>query len=214
MKILLKKLFCILNLYPDKNQKWILSSVCISGLLITYSHPILLKTIISQLPAEWLAFESLAVSITALIIGAIWRGCIRKQAINYFLYLAIIESLCGCLLGLYLCFIHFNVWVFAIASLIYTTLITTFVGKCLLFFRSRLWIEKEREIYDNNNEIVGGIVCVIGYLLALIVMPSLKVALFLWAICCIIDDIGWIIVYIKEKDRLKIRDGDEKIKIN
>lgn len=175
---------------------------------------LLLKTIISQLPAEWLAFESLAVSITALIIGVMWRGWIRKKAVQWFLYMAIIESICCCLLRLYLCFIHFNIWLFAIASLIYSTLITTFVGKCLLYFRSKLWNERGREVYDNNNEIVGGIVCVIGYLMALIMMPSLKVAIFLWAICCIIDDIGWIIVYAKEKDKLNIDDRDEKIKIN
>ena len=69
-------------------------------------------------------------------------------------------------------------------------------------FKAKLWIEKEREIYDNNVSIVSGIVCVIGYLLALIALPSLKFALFLWSICCIIDDIGWIIVYHKNRDAL------------
>lgn len=99
LKKLFKKLLNVLNVHPDKNQRWLLASVCLSGLLITYSYPMLLKTIISQLPAEWLAFESLAMSV---------------------------------------------------------------------------------------------------------------VALFLWSICCIIDDIGWIIVYIKEKDKLKINDDEHE----
>ena len=71
-------------------------------------------------------------------------------------------------------------------------------------FKAKLWIEKEREVYDNNADIVSGIVCVVGYLLALVALPSLKVSLFLWSICCIIDDIGWIIVYVKNKSILKL----------
>ena len=69
-------------------------------------------------------------------------------------------------------------------------------------FKVKLWIEKEREIYDNNS-IIGGIVCIIGFTAALLFMPSLKTALFILAICCIIDDIGWIIVYSKNKNTLK-----------
>ena len=193
----------LINIHPDSNQKWLLISLVISGLLITYAHPTLLKAIISGLPAQWIAFQSLAASIAALLMGMIWKGKIREKAIKWFFYLALIESICGFLLGLYLCFIEFNVWVFAIASLIYTTVISTFVGKCIMTFKAKLWIEKEREIYDNNADIVSGIVCVIGYLFALVALPSLKVSLFLWAICCIFDDIGWLIVYSKNKLVLK-----------
>lgn len=194
---MLTKILSYINVHPDNNQKWLLMSLVISGLLITYAHPTLVKEIITNLPAQWIAFESLAASIAGLLIGMIWQKNIRKVAINNFLLLAITESLCGCLLGLYLCFIKWNVWVFAIASLVYTTIISTFVGKCIMAFKAKLWFEKEREIYDNNVSIVYGIVCIIGYMTALVALPSLKVSLFLWSICCIFDDIGWIIVYKK-----------------
>ena len=200
---MIKKLLGYINIHPDDNQKWLLLSLVISGLLITYAHPTLLKEIISNLPAQWIAFESLAASIAGLLIGVIWKKGVRSKAIKYFLYLAITESMCGCLLGLYLCFINWNVWVYAIASLIYTTIISNFVGKCVMAFKAKLWIEKDREVYDNNVSIVSGIVCVIGYVLALVALPSLKVSLFLWAICCIFDDVGWIIVYKKNKLILK-----------
>ena len=200
---MIKKLLGYINVHPDKNQSWLLVSLVISGLLITYAHPTLVKEIISNLPAQWIAFESLAASIAGLLIGVIWQKNIRKTAIKYFLFLAITESLCGCLLGLYLCFICWNVWVFAIASLIYSTIISTFVGKCIMAFKAKLWIEKEREIYDNNVGIISGIVCIIGYVFALVALPSLKVSLLLWSMCCIIDDIGWIIVYNKNKEVLR-----------
>jgi hypothetical protein len=199
---MVERILGYINIRPDKNQSWLLMSTVISGLLITYAHPTLVKEIISNLPAQWIAFESLAASIAGLLIGVIWQKNVRKKAIRYFFYLASAESLCGCLLGLYLCFIEWNVWVFAIASLIYSTIKSTFVGKCIMAFKAKLWIEKEREIYDNNVGIVSGIVCILGYFCALFALPSLKVALFLWSVCCIFDDIGWLIVYTKNKEEL------------
>ena len=195
----LKKIF---NIHPDKNQRWILISIAISTLLITYSHPKLTKVVIDALPAEWIAFESMAISIAALLVGMSWKGKIRKKAIKYFLILAIIECTCGFLLGMYLCFIDFNVWAYAVGSLLYSSLITTFVGKCLMCFKAKLWVDKEREVYDNNTSIVIGIVCIIGYLFALFAMPSKEVAIFLWGLCCIFDDIGWVIVYYKNRKEL------------
>lgn len=199
---MLKKILSLINIHPDSNQKYLLISLVISGLLITYAHPTLLKVLVSELPAQWIAFQSLSMSIAGLLIGMIWKGKLRENAIKYFFYLALVESVCGCLLGLYLCFISFNVWIFAIASLIYSSLISTFVGKCIMAFKAKLWIEKDREIYDNNASIVSGIVCVVGYLFAILALPSLKLSLFLWSICCIIDDIGWIIVYKINKTKL------------
>lgn len=203
MKKLIEKIQNLINVHPDRNQRYILLSVAISGLLATYVNPVLIKAIITELPSQWLAFESLVMSLSELIIGILWRGAIRKGAIKRFSILAITESTLGFLVGVYLCFIEFNPWTYAIASLIYAAFISTFVGKCIMFFKSRLWTEHDREVYDNNSSIVIGIVCIVGYLLAIILSPPLKLALFLWAICCIVDDIGWIIVYIKNKQSLE-----------
>lgn len=197
MDKVLSKLSDIFNIHPDKNQRWLLWSMAISGLIGTYTSPMLVKTVITDLPAQWLAIESVVLSITGLLIGMLWKGKIREKAIKNFATLAIIECTCTFLLAMYLCFIEYNPWVYGVASLIYTSLIVIFIGKCIMCFKAKLWIEREREIYDNNMSIVYGIVCVIGYLFALFAMPSLQLALFLWGFCCIFDDIGWIIVYFK-----------------
>ena len=196
---MIDKILNFLNLHPDHNQKWLLWSMAISTLLGTYTHPQLFKTVISDLPAEWLAIDSLVMSVSGLIIGALWKGKLRIKAVKRFATLAIIESSCGFLLAMYLCFIQYNPWVYGVASLIYSSMVMIFVGKCIMCFKAKLWVEREREIYDNNTSIVSGIVCIIGYLVALVAMPSLSVALFIWGLCCIIDDIGWIIVYLKNK---------------
>lgn len=203
MKNFFKKILNILNVHPDSNQIWILTSLFLSGLLITYIHPAIVKEIYSSLPAEWIAFESLASSIAGLVVGILWQKTIRRGVIKYFLIFAVSESVLGCLLGLFLTFVYYDVWIFAIASLVYSAFITTFVSKCIMAFKAKLWVERERETYDNNQSIIAGIVCIIGFSMALLFMPSLKLAIFIWALCCIIDDIGWCIVYIKNKNELK-----------
>ena len=198
-----KKLLDILNIHPDKNQVWILLSLFFSGMISTYVGPAIVKEIYSNLPAEWIAFESLASSIAGFVVGIIWKGGVRKGAIKTFSIFAITESTIGCLLGFFLVFVHYDVWIFAISTLVYSSFITTFVMKCIMAFKATLWQEKEREIYDNNNSIVIGVTCITGFGLALLMMPSLRLAIFLWGLCCVVDDIGWIIVYNKNKKELK-----------
>ena len=200
---IISKILTLLNIHADSNQKWLLISMFFSGLFVTYVSPQISKSVITQLPAEWIAFEALFSSIVGLIIGMIWKGKFRHDIIQYFVIFCICECLAGFIMAMYLVFINYNVWVLAITQLIYVNFICTLVGKCIMAFKAKLWPEKEREIYDNNLSIVSGITCIIGFGIALLMMPSLNVALFIWGLCCIIDDIGWIIVYIKNEKILK-----------
>ena len=79
---MIKQILDKLNIKTDSNQKWILLSLFISGLLITYTGPVIAKSIITALPAEWIAFQSLFSSISALIIGMMWQGRIRRKKIK------------------------------------------------------------------------------------------------------------------------------------
>ena len=193
----------MLNLQVDNNQKWILISLFISGLMMTYINPRITKEIFSELPAEFIAAQALVMSVTTFLISIIWKGKLREKAIRYFMYLITIESLCGFALGIYLTFIEYDVWLFAIASLIYSCLISSLVAKCIMAFKSQLWSEKAREGYDNNQQVIASITCIVGFLASFILMPSLKVATFIWGLCCLIDDIGWGIVYYRNRQKLK-----------
>ena len=53
---MIKQILDKLNIKTDSNQKWILLSLFISGLLITYTGLVIAKSIITALPAEWIAF--------------------------------------------------------------------------------------------------------------------------------------------------------------
>lgn len=203
MKKLFKKLLLILNLHIDDNQKWIISWVFVFGLINTYISPAITKEIVSNLPAEFIAAQSLTVSLSGFIIGIIWKGKLREKAIKYFELLIATESILAFLIGMYLTFASYSVWLFAISNVLYVSLISIFIGKCLMAFRGKLWAEKEREIYDNNNAIVGGITCILGFGLSILFMPSIKTAIFIWACCCLLDNIGWGIVYWKNRHELR-----------
>ena len=96
---LFKRLLDLLNIHPDENQRWTLSTLFIVGLLDAYVEPAISKAWVTELPAEWLAFQSLFYSVVGLFIGMIWKGWVRRKAIQWFTVLCIIEqasaSACG-----------------------------------------------------------------------------------------------------------------------
>lgn len=147
-----QKILTFFNIQPNENQKWLLLSMFFSGLLLTYSNPTITKAIISELPAEWLV-QALVSSIAALVIGMLWKGKIRLKAIKWFFGLTISESVIGCLLSWYLAFIDYNVWVFAIASLIYTTFITMFVGNALWHLKQHCGMTRNVSYTITTNQL-------------------------------------------------------------
>ena len=196
------KLLHLLNLKLDRNQTYIFLSMFVCGILITYITPVIIKDIYSKLPSSWIAFESLVGSISSLLLSIIWKNNIRRGAINRFMLLVIVESICGVVLCSYLLFVDYNIWVLAISQLVYTTFITGFIGKCIMVFKSKLWNNESRENYDNNAAIIGGMTCILGYSFAIFFEPSITFALALWGIAYLVDDIGWAIVYWKNRETL------------
>ena len=197
-----KKILNLFNLKLDSNQKYIVVSLILCSLLCSYISPVIIKDIYTKLPSEWIAFESLVGSISGFLISIFWRDTIRRQAIKKFLTLVIGETVCGILVCAYLLLIDYNIWVLAIAQLIYTTFITSFVCKCIMVFKSKLWNNKDRETYDNNIEIVSCLTSILGYLIAILAEPNIYLAIFLWGVAYLVDDIGWAIVYFKNKELL------------
>lgn len=205
----MNKILNILNLKLDRNQVYIFLSMFICGLLSTYVFPVIIKDIYSQLPSSWIAFESLVGSVSGLLISVAWKNSIRQGAIKRFMGFVIAETICGVVLCAYLLFIDYNIWVLAVSQLIYTTFVTSFVGKCIMVFKSKLWNNESREHYDNNASIIAGLTCILGYSLALFFEPSIKFALSLWGIAYLVDDIGWAIVFWKNREQLTDIKEDE-----
>ena len=56
--------------------------------------------------------------------------------------------------------------------------------------------------YDNNMEVVTCLISILGYLIAILAEPNIYLAIFLWGVAYLVDDIGWAIVYFKNKELL------------
>jgi hypothetical protein len=96
----------------------------------------------------------------------------------------------------------FNVWVYAIGSLIYIGLISVFLSRVEIAFKSKLFAERERENFDNDMELAASSSSLIGFGIASLVEIPLSTALTLWGIAWI-GNLGWIMVYLKNKNTLK-----------
>lgn len=133
----------------------------------------------------------------------VWKGNFRKAVLKNFVLFAIVESVTAFCLAMWLAFVAWNVWIYAIFSLLYVSLVSLTISRCIMVFKTKLWNEKTRELHDNTASVVRDLALIIGGLMAMIFCPSLKLALVLWGIACVVDDIGWIITWLKLKDILK-----------
>ncbi len=200
---MVERLFNFFNIKLQPYQGLLALSMFWSVLLNAYFCPVLCKTSVSALPSQWLAFEGVWCCTVSLLIGMVWKGNFRKAVIKNFVWFAVVESAVSFCLAMWLAFVAWNVWIYAIFSLLYVSLVSLTISRCIMVFKTKIWNEKSRELHDNTASIVRDLALIIGGLMAMLFCPCLKLALVLWGIACIIDDIGWIITYLKLKDLLK-----------
>ena len=77
------------------------------------------------------------------------------------------------------------------------------INRCIMVFKTKIWNEKSRELYDNTASVVRDLALVIGGTCAMLFCPDLKTSLILWGVACLADDIGWIMTWLKLKDVLE-----------
>jgi uncharacterized protein YacL len=185
----------------DKNI--IIGFQFISDILICIGWPTIHKVCIELLPTRYLAFEQLAISFFLILFCSLWKkDTFREKSINIFYYLSLFELISGMVLA-FLMSIWFNVWVYAIGSLIYTSAISVLLSRIIIAFKAALFKEKDREDFDNDYQLTSSISSLIGCGLALIYPPSLTISLILWGIACL-NNLGWVIVYKRNKIKLNL----------
>lgn len=57
-------------------------------------------------------------------------------------------------------------------------------------------------MYDNTASIFRNGVAMLGFAIAILAMPTLNAAILMWGVGCIFDDIGWVVVYRKTRERI------------
>lgn len=201
LKFILDKL----NIRLDDNQKWIALSYFVFGTIYSYTSPTFIKEYGMHLPAQFFSFEAIVCALSAILVGMVWQGRVRILSVKWFVYFALAESMVAFSVAMYLVFIDYNIWILALSCVIYTNLISVFVGKCIMTFRTKIWNEEAREIYDNNNSIIGNASALIGSVLSWLCMPSVRMCVLLWGISCLLDNIAWCCLYWRHRDVLLIK---------
>lgn len=202
LKRFVDKILVLLNINIQKDQGWLLMTSCITGLIYAFSFAPIQKEVVSKMPTQFLSFQALWFCLSALVIGIIWKGRPRRFAIRYYVILAVVESVAAFLLSMYLVFVRYSVWIYAISSMLYSSIVVMFAAKCIMMFESRLWTAGAREAFDNTASVVRNITAIVGFGCASLFVPSLRMAIFMWGLGCIFDDVGWIIVYTINRDRI------------
>ena len=196
-------IFKLLNIRLQPYQGPLALSMFISIILNAYSGPMLCKTAVTELPAQWLSFETVWCCVCSLLIGMFWKGKFRKAALDNFVAFAVVESVAGICLVAWLVIYGWNVWVYAVFSLLYISVVSMTINRCIMVFKTKIWNEKSRELYDNTASVVRDLALVIGGTCAMLFCPDLKTSLILWGVACLADDIGWIMTWLKLKDMLE-----------
>ena len=196
-------IFKLLNIRLQPYQEPLALSMFISIILNAYSGPMLCKTAVTELPAQWLSLETVWCCICSLLIGMFWKGKFRKAALDNFIVFAVAESVASIGLAAWLVIYGGNVWVYATFSLLYVSVVSMTINKCIMAFKTKIWNEKSRELYDNTSSVVRDLALVIGGTCAMLFCPNLKTSLILWGVACLADDIGWIMTWFKLKNILE-----------
>jgi len=184
------------------NQTILIVCEFVSMVLMCIAWPTLQKTCITLLPARWIALQNVVVSVSGVVFAWMWKNeKFRQLSINGYLPIAVIEILFGTILSFLMMF-NFNVWVYAIGQLICTSVISVYIGRMTNAFRAIIFKDRERENYDNNIYLWSNAAAILGFFLSLLKPPPLNISLLLWGISWIFS-IGWIIVYIKNKNIIK-----------
>ena len=196
-------IFKLLNIRLQPYQGPLALSMFISIILNAYSGPMLCKAAVTELPAQWLSLETVWCCVCSLLIGMFWKGKFRKAALDNFVAFAVVESVAGICLVAWLVIYGWNVWVYAVFSLLYVSVVSMTINRCIMVFKTKIWNEKSRELYDNTASVVRDLALVIGGTCAMLFCPDLKTSLILWGVACLADDIGWIMTWLKLKDMLE-----------
>lgn len=192
----------------DRDQKAILAVASICGLLGAFVAPTINKFIMSNISERFIAFQGIAGITGALIAECSWKASKFSARIKKsFVALILVENLLCVGLVSYLIFVDKNVELYAIGSVVTSTLIGEYTSLAIRSFKNHLWSGDDRDRYDNNQGIVGGIVAVSGLFLAAIVIPTVDQALWIWAAETGFSGLGWVIVYRRHRSELV---GDKK----
>lgn len=184
-----------------KTQLILLTCLCLDTILCSLAYPSIRKVTGELLPARYFAIEGIVASLAVVISCSLWNSKkFRVFSFKSYRILAILELIGFLAIGISQ-FLWFNVWVFAIGSLCFGSVICVYINRIVNSFRVALFPDRKREFYDNNVRLVNSVSGLIGLGLAAIIPIPLNVAVLLWGIGTTLT-VGWLIIHKNNRELL------------
>lgn len=188
----------------DDNGRIVIIIEVICTLLCSCSCITLDQVIKAELPAAEFGWRMTVSAIIGIVIGHVYTDSVRAWLIKKFLGFVFWESIWTTGVAVYMIVFGFDARVFMWTSVIYGAIISRLVGRCTKAFKCELWKGRALEDLSNHSGQFGRYAALVGGLLAGPVSElGVNGALVLWAITSFLDDLGWVILYKKNEDRLK-----------
>ncbi len=188
------------KLHIDNTSGVLLLFAFIDSLMLALAYPAIRKVTGDMLPTRYFAIEGILSCACGLLVCMSWNSKkFRRFSFGIFKGMAFAEILVFACIGVSM-YLWFNIWVFAIGTLITQCIICVFMGRILNSFRVAIFPDREREFYDNNMHIVSSISYLLGLTVVAIWPIPLDVSILLWGFGCF-GDIGWLIIYRRHKSK-------------
>ena len=176
------------------------------GLLLTYllcntlysaTYPYIYKNIMNCISDDLLSIKTIIISVFSVLIPILWNSKLNKKLFNLFIIFCSIEPIVYILLFIYI-MIDDNLAVYFIIDCFIASSVTKNISCGLTKIKSiRYNTSNKRERYDNNYNIIYSISSLLGVILFTIFKFNFTTMLIISIIANILDNITYIIIYIK-----------------
>lgn len=185
----------------DKTSSILLLFAFIQSLMMALAYPAIRKVTGELLPSQYFAIEAFLQCLVGLFVCFLWNfKKFRLNSFKLFKILAWLEIIVCAVIGIY-CYFNFNIWVFAIGSLLVSCIITIYLARIINSFRVATFPDRQREFYDNNMNIITSISALIGLGIGIFFPIPLSTSILLWGFGCFAT-IGWLVIYKRNKQIL------------
>ncbi len=177
-----------------------LAATFITTLFYSATYPYIHKEIMMNVSDRVVAINQIINCVSIVVLGSLWNKR-SDRLFRFYPVLCVLESVIG-MLSTVLASITHNILLYYIVDTLIFSIITRNIccgGVKLRAIRYRT--EKEREHFDNNNNSASAIATIIGSVLAMCLDLNFVVMLWIATIGNAIDNVFYIYIYFKTKER-------------
>lgn len=177
-----------------RKQHWLLCTGAISGILVGVALPSVRQAVVSSVGPRLMALEMLATATAMMALSAIWDK-IQGFMVRWFVRIKCIELVT--LVPYYLFFLAFwNPRTYFLCEIVYYVAVSCALVKTANACKVVLFNGvQERIDADNALDFVWGVSSTVGYGMACVYTPSIRVALILLFVSDFFSIVGKIITY-------------------